>query len=207
MACTHEATLTMAGARGIGALVLGFSGPDEIARKNTFNREAFATLKSENQGGFRPTEHLAALCAATVLEDREKARETGFRGGSACSLNGSPPSIRADPSRRSTRTSPLNSNWQSSSMRSKRSSPICPRNTSRSATSKLRTTLSRRKPYGYPEDCIREAQRLFDSGADEILFLFQMGGISIEAIMEKIRNIGEKVIQHFPGMKQAKATE
>ncbi|MGT4071602.1 UNVERIFIED_CONTAM: hypothetical protein I5919_22765, partial [Aeromonas hydrophila] len=30
--------------------------------------------------GFRPTEHLAALCAATVLDDREKARKIGLRG-------------------------------------------------------------------------------------------------------------------------------
>ena len=71
MACTREATLTMAGARGIGALVLGFSGPDEIAKKNAIYREAFATRKPEDQVGFRPTEHLAALCAATVLDDRE----------------------------------------------------------------------------------------------------------------------------------------
>ena len=61
--------------------------------------------------------------------------------------------------------------------------------------------------YGNPDDCIRYVQRLFDSGADEILFLFQMGGIPHEAIMETIRNIGEKVIPHFRGLEQAEAAE
>jgi alkanesulfonate monooxygenase SsuD/methylene tetrahydromethanopterin reductase-like flavin-dependent oxidoreductase (luciferase family) len=51
--------------------------------------------------------------------------------------------------------------------------------------------------YGTPEDCIRHVTRLRDAGADEILFMFQMGGIPHDVIMETIRNIGEKVIPHF----------
>jgi hypothetical protein len=51
--------------------------------------------------------------------------------------------------------------------------------------------------YGNADDCIRYVTRLQDAGADEILFLFQMGTIPHEAIMETIRNIGEKVIPHF----------
>jgi len=51
--------------------------------------------------------------------------------------------------------------------------------------------------YGTPEDCIRYVTRLKEAGADEILFLFQMGGIPHEIIMETIRNVGEKVIPHF----------
>ena len=53
---------------------MGFSGPDEIARKNAIYREAFANRKAEDQVGFRPTEHLAALCATIVLDDREGSR-------------------------------------------------------------------------------------------------------------------------------------
>ena len=51
--------------------------------------------------------------------------------------------------------------------------------------------------YGTPEDCIRYVQRLFDAGADEILFLSQMGGVPHEAIMETIELIGSEVIPHF----------
>ena len=34
LACTNTETLTRAGGRGLGALVLGFGGPDEVAKKN-----------------------------------------------------------------------------------------------------------------------------------------------------------------------------
>jgi alkanesulfonate monooxygenase SsuD/methylene tetrahydromethanopterin reductase-like flavin-dependent oxidoreductase (luciferase family) len=40
-ACTNTATLVDAGGRGIGALVLGFGGPDEVAAKNDVYRAAF----------------------------------------------------------------------------------------------------------------------------------------------------------------------
>lgn len=51
--------------------------------------------------------------------------------------------------------------------------------------------------YGTPEDCIRYVSRLQEAGADEVMFLFQMGGVPHETIMETIRNIGEKFIPHF----------
>src|SRR5262245_45217754 len=80
LACTRADTLVTAGSRGIGALVLGFGGPDDIARKNTVYREAFRTRKAADQVGFRPNEHLAALCPTIVLDDRDKARRIGLRG-------------------------------------------------------------------------------------------------------------------------------
>jgi hypothetical protein len=51
--------------------------------------------------------------------------------------------------------------------------------------------------YGNVEDCIRHVQKLIDAGADEIMFLNQMGGIPQDAMIETIRNIGEHVIPHF----------
>ena len=40
-------------------------------------------------------------------------------------------------------------------------------------------------------------QRLVDAGADEIMFLIQMGTVPQEACLQTIRNLGEKVIPHF----------
>ena len=51
--------------------------------------------------------------------------------------------------------------------------------------------------YGNADDCIRYVTRLQEAGADEILFLLQMGTVPHESILETIRNIGEKVIPHF----------
>ena len=40
-------------------------------------------------------------------------------------------------------------------------------------------------------------ERLIDAGADEILFLNQMGTVPQWAMLETIRQIGEHVIPHF----------
>ena len=58
--------------------------------------------------------------------------------------------------------------------------------------------------YGTVDDAIGYVTRLIDSGADEILFLNQMGTIPQDAMMETIRNIGTHVIPYFrtgPGKK------
>jgi hypothetical protein len=71
IACTSEITLVRAGERGLGALVMGFAGPDEIARKNAVYREAFRNRKVEDQVPIKANEHLAALCPVICLDDRE----------------------------------------------------------------------------------------------------------------------------------------
>ena len=51
--------------------------------------------------------------------------------------------------------------------------------------------------YGTVEDCIGYVTRLIEAGADEILFLCQMGTVPQAAQLETIRNIGEQVIPYF----------
>ena len=51
--------------------------------------------------------------------------------------------------------------------------------------------------YGTPADAIRQVEKIIAAGADEILFLVQMGTIPHEISMETIRNLGEHVIPHF----------
>lgn len=196
MACTREATLEMAGSRGIGALVLGFSGPDEIAKKNAIYREFFAKRKPEDQVGFRPTEHLAALCPATVLEDREKARRIGLRGqrffaeSIAYWYQGGPkPTIDESLTAEDQEQVLAQGKEQIVAYLSEEKIPV--------GDEHLSNYTVAQDAYGTPEDCIRYVTRLQEAGADEILFIFQMGGIPHDVIMETIRNIGEKVIPHF----------
>jgi alkanesulfonate monooxygenase SsuD/methylene tetrahydromethanopterin reductase-like flavin-dependent oxidoreductase (luciferase family) len=195
-ACTREATLQLAGSRGIGALVLGFSGPDEIARKNAIYREHFRNRKAEDQVGFRPTEHLAALCAATVLEDREKARRIGLRGqrffaeAIAHWYQGGP---------KPTVDESLTADDHAEVLARGKEAVITYLSDEKITAGDEHTSnyTVAQDAYGNPDDCIRYCTRLQEAGADEILFMFQMGGIPHEAIMETIRNIGEKVIPHF----------
>lgn len=195
-ACTREATLQLAGSRGIGALVLGFSGPEEIARKNASYREHFRNRKPEDQVGFRPTEHLAALCACTVLDDRDEARRIGLRGqrffaeAIAHWYQGGPkPTIDEDLSAEDQRAVLDREKEELVTYLSEEKITVGSEHTNNYAVAE--------DAYGTPEDCYRYVTELQKAGADEILFLFQMGGIPHEAILQTIRNIGEKVIPRF----------
>jgi alkanesulfonate monooxygenase SsuD/methylene tetrahydromethanopterin reductase-like flavin-dependent oxidoreductase (luciferase family) len=203
MACTRADTLTTAGARGLGALVLGFAGPDDIAKKNAIYREAYANRRSEDQVGYRPQAHLAALCPALVLEDRERARRVGLRGqrffveSLGYWYSGGPkPSVED-----------LDAAEQEAALAHHKEATIAWLSGEKIEVGGHHTEAFEvaEDAYGNPSDCIRHVTRLLEAGADEILFLFQMGGIPHELIMETIRNIGTHVIPHF--RRQAEAAE
>ena len=50
---------------------------------------------------------------------------------------------------------------------------------------------------GTVSDAIGYVERLVEAGADEIMFLIQMGTVPQDAALETITNIGEKVIPQF----------
>jgi alkanesulfonate monooxygenase SsuD/methylene tetrahydromethanopterin reductase-like flavin-dependent oxidoreductase (luciferase family) len=196
MACTHNDTLEIAGSRGIGALVLGFGGPEQVAEKNRLYRKAFAERDLAQQVGAVPNEHLAALCPAIVLEDGAKAREIGLRGQrffmesiGHWGSNGATPL-------------PQPETWGDEVLStSGDGKPIVASIGREVVTLDLSNPsmelLNPNHAYGTVEDCIGYVQRLIDAGADEILFLNQMGTVPQWAMMETIRNIGEHVIPHF----------
>jgi alkanesulfonate monooxygenase SsuD/methylene tetrahydromethanopterin reductase-like flavin-dependent oxidoreductase (luciferase family) len=196
-ACTNPGTLQTTGERGIGALVLGLGGPADIARKNAIYREAYKNRKPEDQVGFVPNEHLAALCLTIVLDDREKARRIGLKGQRFFteSLNrwyAGGPAPKAEDYLD-------DADAQLSALAQEKEKIVA-----YLASEKIEFDPGNfghleevRDAYGTPADCIRYVQSLFDAGADEILFLMQMGTVPHEAIMETIRNIGEHVIPHF----------
>ena len=61
--------------------------------------------------------------------------------------------------------------------------------------------------YGTVEDCIGYVERLRQAGADEILFICQMGTVPQWAQLETIRNIGEHVIPYFRNQTEARKPE
>jgi alkanesulfonate monooxygenase SsuD/methylene tetrahydromethanopterin reductase-like flavin-dependent oxidoreductase (luciferase family) len=197
MACTRDETLTDAGARGIGALVLGFGGPEQVAKKNAMYREAYKQRDPANQVGFRPTEHLAALCPAIVLEDGQEARRIGLRGqrffmesiahwNSAGEMPMPEPDTWPDDLTETTEdgTSVVKSAIGAEQIKVDFSDPSM-------------ALLNPNHAYGTVDDCIGYVNRLIEAGADEILFLNQMGTVPQWAMLETIRNIGEHVIPKF----------
>ena len=188
-----------AGARGIGALVLGFGGPEEVAKKNEIYREAFANRKPEDQVGFRPTEHLAALCPAIVLDDGDEART--HRHPRSALLHGVDWLLvqrrRRSPTRRQVgrrRRSPSRQTSGDTIIRT--TLGVRGDRASTSPTPTL-AMLNPNHAYGTVDGRIGYVGRLVDAGADEILFLCQMGTVPQGAQLETIRNIGEHVIPYF----------
>jgi alkanesulfonate monooxygenase SsuD/methylene tetrahydromethanopterin reductase-like flavin-dependent oxidoreductase (luciferase family) len=195
MACTREDSLRVAGSRGLGALVMGFNGPYEIAERSKVYRKAFAERKPEDQVGFRPNNHLAALCATVVLEDREKARRVGIRGQRFFAesirywyAGGDKPVV-----------DDLDAEVQIAAMEQSKDQIVAYLGQEKIPVTDASTSNYHieEDAYGSVEQAIRYVERLFASGADEILFLVQMGTVPHEATMETIRNIGEYLIPHF----------
>ncbi|MCW3479652.1 LLM class flavin-dependent oxidoreductase [Neisseriaceae bacterium JH1-16] len=194
MACTNTDTLARAGQRGMGALVLGFGGPDEVAKKNKVYRDAWETRKPEQQVGYRPHQHLAALCPTIVLDDGKRAREIGIRGQRyfmeslaywyAGGERPDPAAWQDDLTQATTGEMVIKSRFASEEVVANFSDPAL-------------SMMNPNHAYGTVEDCIGYVQRLKDAGADEILFICQMGTVPQWAQLETIRNIGQYVIPHF----------
>jgi alkanesulfonate monooxygenase SsuD/methylene tetrahydromethanopterin reductase-like flavin-dependent oxidoreductase (luciferase family) len=196
-ACSRRDSLVIAGSRGIGALVLGFAGPQDIAEKSTIYREHFRNRKPEDQVGAIPNEHLAVLCPAIVLDDREQARTIGLRGQRFFAESmahwysgGRKPRAEDYLGGAEEQLAVLAARKEATYayMRGEKI-PIDP-----GALGHLDDV---KHAYGNVDDCIHYVNQLFQAGADEILFLCQMGTVPQAAILETIRNIGRHVIPHF----------
>jgi alkanesulfonate monooxygenase SsuD/methylene tetrahydromethanopterin reductase-like flavin-dependent oxidoreductase (luciferase family) len=195
MACTRDEALGIAGSRGLGALVLGFSGPEEIARKNAIYRAAWTGRKEEDQVGYRPNQHLAALCPTIILDDAQKARRIGLRGQrffaeSITHWYGGGPAPSTDD---------LDADAIAKEIEHDKEQFVAYLGQEKIAVTDLHTSNYHieNDAYGSVDQAIRYVHRLQDAGADEILFLVQMGTVPHEATMETIRNIGKHLIPHF----------
>jgi alkanesulfonate monooxygenase SsuD/methylene tetrahydromethanopterin reductase-like flavin-dependent oxidoreductase (luciferase family) len=196
LACTNDDSLTKAGSRGMGAMCLGFGGPEEIARKNAIYREAYRNRKPEDQVGYNPIENFAALCPTIVLEDGKEARKIGVRGqryfmeSLAHYYTGGPkPDYEAwtdDTTESTTGQTVIKTSWATEKLEVDFSDPTM-------------SLLNPNHAYGTVNDCIGYVSRLKEAGADEVLFICQMGTVPQWAQLETIRNIGEHVIPHFKG--------
>lgn len=194
LAVSRDDSLNMAGEGGLGALVLGFGGPEDIAKKNAVYRAASRRCTDKTRVGEFQTEHLAALCPTIVLNDSAAARRYGARGQQFFteSINhwyagGPKPSIAE-----------LDLSQVEAAMREGRAGledMLTRHNLPVTLASTILFNLNH--AYGTAEDAKKYIHGLIEAGADEILCLMQMGMVPHEAIMETIRAYGEHVIPYF----------
>ena len=186
VAATRDETLDVAARLGIGALCLGFGGPPDIRQKRARYDKAIAE-RTGDFAGLEPTDHLAALCPAVVLEDRQRGREIGLRGQQffvaalGHNYQGGP---EPDPSRLSEGAAVAQISEESIEA-------------PRGDVSALLDVPNLGGAFGDPDDALRYVRALEDAGADEAMFLIQMGTVPQEACLESIRLIGEHVIPEF----------
>ncbi|WP_137990898.1 LLM class flavin-dependent oxidoreductase [Streptomyces vilmorinianum] len=194
LACSRAETLTQAAELGIGALVMGFAGPESIAGMRQAYDAARAARTGERFVSTVVNDHFSVLCPTIVLDDRAEARRVGIRGqrffaqaiGHWYGGAGIPDEAvvaGADEAADMRRAAE-----QVVARLHEQRIPVRP-----SATA----TFNAEHAYGTAEDAIAYVERLRDAGADEIMCLIQMGTVPQEACLETLRQWGEKVIPHF----------
>ncbi|GAA4979682.1 LLM class flavin-dependent oxidoreductase [Yinghuangia aomiensis] len=196
LACSKQPSLVEAANMGVGALVLGFAGPDEVANLNKIYRDAIEARDGSQFVSTVQNNHLVALCPTIVSEDGDTARQVGARGQRffAQSIahwfsggkSGIPDEAVVDGVDHVKEIQEAAE--QQVAMLHEAKIPV---------TVNATATYNINHAYGTAEDAIGYVQKLIDAGADEIMCLIQMGTVPQEACMETIRIWGEKVIPHF----------
>jgi alkanesulfonate monooxygenase SsuD/methylene tetrahydromethanopterin reductase-like flavin-dependent oxidoreductase (luciferase family) len=196
LACTREETLNAAGEWGLGALVLGFGGPEDIAQKNAVYRAAIKRRTPESQIPDFPVEHLSALCPSIVLDDNAQARAIGWRGERYF-----PEAIRQCDSYDTPMQPPraeIAVITDEEALHQEGEALVAYLNEEKISVGTESTGLfNTNHAYGSVDAARGYVQRLAEAGADEIMFLIQMGTVPQWAALETIRNLGEKVIPGF----------
>jgi alkanesulfonate monooxygenase SsuD/methylene tetrahydromethanopterin reductase-like flavin-dependent oxidoreductase (luciferase family) len=203
MACSREETLVLAANLGIGALAMGWGGPEDIKVKRKIYDDAIAARDESNIVGKVATNHLAGLSPACVLDDREKARAIGVRGQRFFqdSINhwytGGPPP-EADIEDDDNVAILKEHGEEVLAYIAEHAANMPGQDLIKGGVS--RTAAGGYDPnqcYGNVDDAIEHIELMADAGADEIMMCFQMGTVPHEVCMESITNVGKYVIPHF----------
>jgi len=193
MACTKEATVELAAEYGVGSLVLGFAGADEIAHLNKIYRAAVERRDGSRLVSSIVNDHFSALCPTIVLDDPEEALAIGARGQRffAESINhwyGRGPAPAQDTENDDNVAAVREDAERMVAKLHEANIPVSPNATS---------TFNINHAYGTAEQAIEYVDRLIAAGADEIMCLVQMGTVPDEVCRETIRKWGTTVIPHF----------
>ncbi|MFF2505438.1 LLM class flavin-dependent oxidoreductase [Streptomyces sp. NPDC058067] len=193
MACSKHDTLKLAAELGIGALVMGFAGADDVRTMRKVYDEAIATRTGERFVSDEANDHLSALCPTIVLDDADLALRLGTRGQrffaeSIAHWYGNSPAPTAYAEDEDHVAAMARDREELVARLHEANIPARPVDTG---------TFNAEHAYGSAETAIGYVERLREIGVDEVMCLIQMGTVPQEACMETIRQWGEKVIPHF----------
>jgi hypothetical protein len=215
MACTRNETLELAAALGLGALAMGWAGPEEVRHKRKIYDAATQARSPDSIVGAVPNDYLAGMAPTCILPDGGLAREIGLRGQRFFNdsiqhwyTGGPPPRADTDEEdneawlhqRRESVVAYLTEHGhqvpgldlirQASGVSVEVSKEV-------KIGSEATGGFNPDQCYGTVRDGIEYVSAMKDAGADEVMFCFQMGTVPQEVCMESIRLIGEQVIPKF----------
>jgi alkanesulfonate monooxygenase SsuD/methylene tetrahydromethanopterin reductase-like flavin-dependent oxidoreductase (luciferase family) len=197
MACTKDETVRLAAEYGVGALVLGFSGPSQVKALREIYDQAIDERDLNSCISRKPTNFLSALCPTIVLDDAEEAFQIGARGQkffaeSIQHWNLGTPLPEVVPSEIDIRDAVSDAKQQVEAFMVEGGHTV-------PAVVASTSPFNINHAYGDKNDAIEYVTQLRDAGADEIMCIMQMGGVPHEVAMETIRQYGEYVIPYFLG--------
>jgi alkanesulfonate monooxygenase SsuD/methylene tetrahydromethanopterin reductase-like flavin-dependent oxidoreductase (luciferase family) len=193
MACTKQETVRLAAEYGIGCLVLGFAGVDEVRHLRKIYDEAIATRSGERFVSSVVNDHFSALCPTTVLDDGAEALRVGARGqrffaeSIAHWYGGGPPPAEDTEGDDNVREIEKSRERTMAHLHEAKI-PVHP-------TSMGNFNINH--AYGTADQAIEYVEHLRQAGVDEVMCLIQMGTVPQDVCMETIRQWGERVIPHF----------
>jgi alkanesulfonate monooxygenase SsuD/methylene tetrahydromethanopterin reductase-like flavin-dependent oxidoreductase (luciferase family) len=206
MACSKHDTLALAAELGIGALVMGFAGADDVRQMRKVYDEAIATRTGERFVSSEANDHLSALCPTIVLDDAAEALRLGTRGqrffaesiahwyGNGPAPTGYPEDDSADDHAAAL----TRSRDELVARLHEADIPARPVDTG---------TFNADHAYGDAQTAVAYVEQLRAIGVDEVMCLIQMGTVPQEACMETIRHWGETVIPHFRSTEHSRTLE
>ncbi|MEV6203494.1 LLM class flavin-dependent oxidoreductase [Streptomyces sp. NPDC051771] len=193
MACSRHDSVRRAAELGVGALVLGFAGAEDVRAM----REVYDAARAARDGSlFVSTEvndHFSALCPTVVLDDAARALRLGTRGQRFFAesiahwyAGGPAPTGYAE------------DEDHAGALAEQREKLVARLHEADVPARPVDTgTYHTDHAYGDAETAIAYVERLREIGVDEVMCLIQMGTVPQEVCLETIRQWGERVIPRF----------
>ena len=186
LGCSQEETFAKAGRLGLGCLGMAGGGPERLKSLVQIYRDA---IKTAQPVGKLVHDRVSVSTVAICGEDRRKTQE---RAAVLIDWYRHQQTLRdvrvwqeQDPSR-----VPEDYRWHYDRSTAQDSPK-------RDETSSLDQIKAGRYCIGNPDDCLAYLEQYAATGVDEVMPLFQVGGISHEEVMETLRLFGKYIIPHF----------
>jgi alkanesulfonate monooxygenase SsuD/methylene tetrahydromethanopterin reductase-like flavin-dependent oxidoreductase (luciferase family) len=198
LACTRPETVERAGRYGVGAMVMGFGGPDDVAQLRRDYDAAAADRQPGEAVATVVNHHFSVACPTVICDDREAARQLGARGqrffGESVKHWSSGTAEPNEHTEHDDNYAFMERAKQEMLDRYDRGDVPPAFHNQRSL---FASAFNVEHAYGDWRDAVAHIERLEAAGAEEVKCLTQYATLTEDQRMETMRQMGEKVIPHF----------